>query len=47
MLFWASSTKYLTHEELGLKNLGSQFDVAGNAEICRTAQQDADLLKDI
>lgn len=32
MLFWAQSTKCLTHEELGVKNLGSRFDVAGKAE---------------
>ena len=32
MLFWAPSTKYLTHEELGVKNLGSRFDVAGKPE---------------
>ena len=32
VLFWAQSTKCLTHEELGVKNLGSQFDVAGKPE---------------
>ncbi|TNN54008.1 hypothetical protein EYF80_035776 [Liparis tanakae] len=32
MLFRAPSTKCLTHEELGVKNLGSQFDVAGKPE---------------
>lgn len=32
MLFWARSTKCLTHEELGVKNFGSQFDVAGKPE---------------
>lgn len=32
MLFWARSTKCFTHEELGVKNPGSQFDVAGKPE---------------
>ena len=32
MLFWARGTKCLTHEELRVKNFGSQFDVAGKPE---------------